>query len=227
MEIPAGERLTLVLTSRLPPAIGQGALVGAQADSCRIRVDPGSPDLEPGDTIVLDFVNTSHPLIRGRVETIDGNEVEVVIKHLQPRDQREFPRVESGLEVRYRLVPDDVPVRVLHEWVDSGAAPPDTHAWRTPEPNMDLSASGLAFDDDLQPEQGDRMMISFARPGQETPWRGIAQVVRVHPAGGGLRRIAVEFVRLPEGARQALMELTLELLRLPGETEDPEETPDP
>ena len=53
MHVPAGERLSLVLTSRMPPAIGQGELLALTEDMCRVRLDAGSPQLTPKDAVVM------------------------------------------------------------------------------------------------------------------------------------------------------------------------------
>ena len=215
MDVPTGERVSLVLTGRMPPAVVLGDFVRFLGTTCVVRLGDDAPDLAPDETLVLEFADPKHALIQGQVDAVEGCEIRLTIERFKPRDQREFPRVEGGLEVEYRLAPAEE--ALLDAWMDEGAAPPDGSPWRRPNPFMDLSASGLGFEDEDPPADGDRLLVSFSLPGQGIPWRAVGRVVRVIEGEGQAPRVAVELTRLGDEARAALLEKTIELLELPGE----------
>ena len=74
---------------------------------------------------------------------------------------------------------------------------------------MEFSASGLRFEDQLDCQIGDVLLLELRLPSEETGWRGAGKVVRIEamnprPPNGPAFRIAIDFIELPDDARTAL-----------------------
>jgi hypothetical protein len=233
MPIPHGASLSLPLTvvwpNHRPPAARTGTLVGFDGKLYRVRLDHAAPQTAAGERVILGFEAGDLPLVQGRVVSAAGTTLVVRHEADHKRDQREFVRVAGGLDVRYALLPEDTPEQALEAWVERGEPPGPHGAWRRPDPFMDLSGAGLAFDDEETCAPGDRLLLTLDIPGGKGPVRGVARVVRLHPlldaagernATGALvtHRIAVDVERMRPADREALLAYTLDLQRLPRES---------
>jgi len=224
-------RVSAIFTKRTPPTVAVGDFVDFLGSSCVIRLDAGSPAPEPAESLVVEFGDPGLPMVLAHLEREQDGNLHLAIDQFRRRDPREFPRVHAGLHVRYRIAPPNLEASALEAWLAEGVEPQDGVAWRRPEPFMDLSATGLGFDDLRLCDEGDELLLAFSLPGSGAPWRTLVRVMRTTPVEGEIgvpdpqvvHRVAVSFVRLPPEARQALVEKTIELLHLPGERTDPVE----
>jgi hypothetical protein len=126
-------------------------------------------------------------------------------------EHRNVPRAHGTLVFRYHRAPDgegDVPT-----WLAGGAP---RGAERAPDPTMNFSHVGVAFDDVAACADGDVLLFEVGIPGHDGRWRGGAHVLRVSPIPIDERdefvvathRIAVLLTVLPDEARSALQDYT-------------------
>lgn len=222
MDVPEHARVSLVFTERAPIAVAQGTILAYRGTSCEVQLDGDTGTPVANEGVILDSVNPEHALIQGHVESVIADRVQIQIERFKPRDHREFPRVMTGLDLQYRVLPPTSAPTAdkIRAWAEEGVASPDASAWHRPNPFMDLSVSGLGFEDDDPPKEGDALLLSFSLDKDGERWRAGARVVRVKPGEGGAHRVAIELIAVPQDARNALMERTIEVLQLPGEASD-------
>jgi hypothetical protein len=209
----------LIYTNRTPPAILPATVTWFDGMRYKVTLGEGVDAPAMGDRLILDFGQNESPRVLAAVTELDGAAVTLSIRRSQPRDKREFPRMQGGIQLRYTtLSPPDAAAEAA--WADRGEAPEGAQ-WRVPDPFMDFSASGLKFDDAPVCADGDRLLMELEVPTAEGRWRGVARVVRVSPIPEDEREegadaesthyIAVEFTQLPAEAIEALMHFTLHL----------------
>lgn len=90
--------------------------------------------------------------------------------------QRHPPRAHGTLLFRYHRAPGGE--SDVDEWV-AGGAPRSVE--RAPDPTMNFSAQGIAFDDVAICADGDVLLFELGIPGEPGRWRGGARVVRISP----------------------------------------------
>lgn len=212
---PGADPCTLVLVTADPPFVGHGWAAAPQGDLLELTIDDAPGTLVPGVRLVLEFEpGTPRPRTMASIEQVAGEKVMVRLLPTLPPDKREYPRVEGALNLRYRVRPTG------HE---------DVRAWRDgedvegpelrPDPFMNISVTGLNFEDVLSCERGDAVLCAFKIPGEREEWRAVGTVVRVQPIPiderddtiSATHRIAVHFSWTQDGAYDALRRLTIRL----------------
>jgi len=164
------------------------------------------------------------------VEAVAEGTLSIRIVRTQERDRREFPRVSSRLDVHYLILPEGAEETVSALWIQKGEAPADA-AWHRPGPLVDLSASGLALDVMPNCKSGDQLLVALTLEPGAPPWRGVARVVRVallmeaellecDPDSSMTHRMSLELTDMPDEARQAILERTIDLMHMPGESSE-------
>jgi len=91
-----------------------------------------------------------------------------------PRDQRIEHRAYGVLDLSYHRGR----VADVAEWMLGRAV---TSPARTPDPLMNFSGLGLAFDDVAGCVDGEILLLDFAVPGEPGRWRAAGKVLRVSP----------------------------------------------
>ncbi len=138
-----------------------------------------------------------------------GANLLVKVTRVPVSDQREFPRMHGGISLRYHILARTNPEAASEAWL-RGAEPPAQEF--EPDPFMNFSVTGLAFDDIESCRANDLLGFVITIPHEPHTWRGVASVIRVWripiderddtiPA---THRIGVTFVDLPDDARAAL-----------------------
>lgn len=180
----------------------------AQAnDKLTLELDEAASFRE-GELVVLEL---GAPPVRALVVVSPrtSRQWDVQVRWVPRQDPREFPRVNGGVGLMYHVLDRLDPLRAAEAWLAGGAADGQEVE---PDPYMNFSASGLAFDDGPTCAEHELLGLRLALPGQETVWRGVALVVRVaeippdqqDEVTEATHRVAVEFTDLPTPARNAL-----------------------
>ena len=120
-------------------------------------------------------------------------------------DKRDYPRLFAGLPIRFRSASEA-------EAAAWAAGEPIGGHWSEPDPYMNFSVGGLRFDCADPLAEGAALAIELSIGDGTTLWHVTARVVRVFAAAGDRpASVAVSFVHLPDGARDALTSLTLQI----------------
>lgn len=90
--------------------------------------------------------------------------------------ERQAPRAHGTLLFRYHRAPGGA--EDVAAWVAGG---PPRSPERAPDPTMNFSVDGIAFDDVPACADGDVLLFELGIPGEPGLWRGGARVVRVSP----------------------------------------------
>jgi hypothetical protein len=186
-----------------------------------IELTDDAPDLEVGTRVVLNLRDGGRRRVTAIVESHKGRELRVLERSASTPDKRIYPRLAGGIPLRYRVLSTDEDVGAAHPWLlgedDDAEA---TGAWRSPDPFMNFSVTGLRFDDAQACAAGDRLLCEFGVPGDQRRWRALARVVRLDPIptneptdDGATHHVAVAFEQLPDAAAEALTQYTLRLQR--------------
>ncbi len=135
------------------------------------------------------------------------------------REQRAEPRAYGTLDLAYHRGTDaDVAA-----WLAGG---PPVAPVRVPDPTMNFSPGGLAFDDLPACADGDLLLLEIGVPGEPARWRGAARVLRVSPIPIDERddhvpathRIAVQVTSLSPDGEAALRAYTARVRQANGRT---------
>lgn len=186
-----------------------------------IELSDDAPDLEIGTRVVLSMRDGGRRRVTATVEFHEGRELRVLERSASTPDKRIYPRLAGGIPLRYRVLAHDEDVGGAHPWLlgeDSEDGSAD--GWRSPDPFMNFSVTGLRFDDIAACAAGDRLLCELGVPSDGRRWRALARVVRLDPIptneptdGGATHHVAVAFEQLPDDAAEALTQYTLRLQR--------------
>lgn len=196
-----------------PPVFAQGVVVRADGDELDIEVDTAG--IPAGARLVLQFGDNEISCPRAAIvlHAAESGLLQTRLVKTAPPDKREYPRVHGAVNVRYRVADDE---DAADAWM-RGADVPGVDL--VPDPFMNFSATGLAFDDRETAREGDMLLVQFGLPQGARTWRATARVVRVAPIPVDERdegvdathRIAVAFERVSEEAVEALGRYTLRI----------------
>jgi hypothetical protein len=147
------------------------------------------------------------------VASLVGQRLVADIRRVGGGDKREYPRVDGALHLCYRL---GATLESAEGWLAGGTPPGEEH---TPDPFMNLSVTGIQFEDVATCREGDLLLVEFKVPGEGRAWRCAASVVRVLPIPPDERdttipathRIAVNLLRIPPEGAEALLRYTIRL----------------
>jgi hypothetical protein len=171
-------------------------------------------DIPVGTRVILELpANAGAPRVIVAVEAVEGRTLTTRMVKVPPRDLREYPRLQGIVALRYRVAGDDGDAAA---WLRGDVVHRPEHV---PDPFMNFSATGLAFDDGPHAADHDLLLLEFSLPGDATQWRSTARVVRVWPIPIDERddeqpashRIAIVFETIPQGATAALTEYTMHI----------------
>ncbi len=204
----------IVLPAEVPPRILRGELIEQDATSATVRVTPegdGAPPAAPAVGSRAIVVPDGAERIVGTFRRAEGDRWIVDKRRVVRRDQREYPRMWTGLRLQWKVAePGEV-----ERW-EAGEDIGGT--WRQPDPFMDFSAAGLRFRSDPACAAGDTLLLDLALPGHPKPLRAVGRVVRVFEVppeerddAPGSHYVALAFQRLRPEVARALAEFTLKL----------------
>ena len=202
-------QVAVICANASPPLLARGRCIVQNGDELTLDL-AGTNDIPANATLILDFME--EPAIDRVISAYMGKReghVIVQVTRLHHSDKREFPRMNGGISLRYHVLPKEDTGAALDAWLRGGEANSTEH---DPDPFMNFSVTGLAFDDLETCAGGDHLAFVITVPGSEHSWRGAASVVRVSripiderddtiPA---THRVAVDFTELPDDARVAL-----------------------
>ncbi|MFN3197389.1 MAG: hypothetical protein ACE366_03055 [Bradymonadia bacterium] len=144
-------------------------------------------------------------------------------------ERRVYPRLMGGVPLTYTIIAaDDAEAEALGEqWVELGMPAPDD-TWRSPDPLMNFSVTGLCFEDAYEGDEppgmpGDVFLGWMAVGSDARRYRVAGRLVRAAPidpeqqksadgvAAPPTHRIAVNFTAMEDEAVEALTAYTLKL----------------
>ncbi len=206
LKLPA--QVSLVYAAATPPLLVKGRCVAQAADALTLEVPEGT-DLPAASTVIVDFAAESGvSRVIASVTSVEGGRVALKVTRVPIPEKREYPRMNGGIVLKYFVVPgkDDAAVDA---WIGGGEPVGKLHE---PDPFMNFSVTGLAFDDLETCADGDTLGFTITVPGAGHTWRGAARVVRVwkipiderDDSIPATHRIAVNFLSLPDDAAEAL-----------------------
>jgi hypothetical protein len=183
--------------------------VAQQGDVVTLEVPEGTvfPD---GASLIVDFAPDAgvsraivHPVDTGRIE---GGLLRAKVVRVPTPEKREYPRMNGGITLRYFVAKGEAGVDA---WMRGGEPTGPVHE---PDPFMNFSVTGLAFDDLETCKDGDLLAFTITVPGAPVTWRGACSVVRVwripvderDDSIPATHRVAVHFTDVPDDAREAL-----------------------
>ena len=203
--------VSIVHAASTPPLLVKGRCIAQEGDVVTLEVPEGTvfPD---GASLIVDFAPEAgvtraivHPLESGAVA---GGRMRAKVVRVPTPEKREYPRMNGGITLRYFVIKGD-PVAGTDAWMRGGAAPATLFE---PDPFMNFSVTGLAFDDLENCKDGDTLGFTITVPRADHTWRGACSVVRVwripvderDDSIPATHRVAVHFTELPDDARAAL-----------------------
>lgn len=207
LKLPA--QVSIVHAAAVPPLLVKGRCVAQSGDELSLDVPDGT-DLPPNVQLILDFAGD--PGVSRAIVTLLGRRdgrLLVQVVRVPTADKREYPRMHGGITLRYHRLPTTDRADAVDAWLRGGKPSSEEHE---PDPFMNFSVTGLAFDDVVTCAEGDQLGFLLTVPGAPHTWRGVAEVVRVakipiderDESIPATHRIAVNFVELPDEARVAL-----------------------
>lgn len=211
LDIQPPVRCVLVQATADPFYLGRGTVITSGDGRMEVEVDGALPS--PGASLVMEFDRASGvPRLIARLQEIHGNRVTLDVRRVPAADKREYPRIDAMLHVRYHVSPNGE--RGTAAWLAGALANGREYV---PNPYMNLSVTGLQFEDMPHCREDDTMLLSFQLPGESAVWRAAGRVVRVQQIPVDERddsieathRIAVHFTDLPAPAAEALSRHTL------------------
>lgn len=210
LRLPAPVNLIYATEER--PRLFAGTLLRVDGDHVELSA-PGAA-LPDGARLVLQYTaDQAGPVRKVRVLRSEGDVLHCENVPAPPPDKREYPRVHGAVNVRYRVARAEADADA---WLAGKEAGGPEH---TPDPFMNFSVVGLAWDDHPFSKDDDLLLLAIEIPQDKRVWRCTARVVRVSPIPiderdetvDATHRIAVAFERIGEDAVEALGSYTLRI----------------
>lgn len=213
-----GSTVTLVYAGSVAPVLARATVESVDGDALAFRLLPpreSLPGVEVGAVVIAQTSDrvAAHAFVR--LERVEGAVVAGRVDRTPAPDRRSYPRSYGALHVRYdvRRVMNDAEI---DEWLHGSAAGSPPYA---PDPFMNFSPSGLAFDDLPRAVPGELLLMEIVIPPDPRPHRLTARVMRVEalPADErdegtpGTHRIAVRFEGVGAGTTEALLRYTVRI----------------
>ena len=214
MFLPVGDSIDvpveLICPTADPPVMVEARLRAFSGEQCDIELTAPEPGLEVGARVVLTVAREDGLRLLGAVTAVNGTTIELDVGRPTRQDKRDYPRVDGGVDMRYRVLGEGEDDRTAHAWLHGLSEVDDDDAWHEPDPYMNVSGSGLRFQDDKHCETGDLLLVDLDVPTFEGRVRSVARVVRTERARSRRSHyIAAQFEHLPSEAREALTRFTL------------------
>jgi hypothetical protein len=224
MLVPVGDAVSIpvevIFLTKTGPRTCYARLVRHGGDEVEVVLGPDDvTHARPGTRAMVDSGESSLIRMVGVVEAVNAGKAIIAIEKSIRRDLREYPRTYGGIHLRYRVLDASEVDFVVGPWMEGEDIESKRGVWRSPDPYMNFSATGLRFD---EPEatcaSGDVVLLEMEVPTSKVPWRAIAEVVRCSPLPEEERTpeathfIALSFTEIPAQASQALARFTLRVL---------------
>ncbi|MDP2309162.1 MAG: PilZ domain-containing protein [Pseudomonadota bacterium] len=221
LTIPSGTPVR-VLHAAGSPVHMSASVVRTERDLVELRLTHPE-DIPVGARLILELPAPAPPRAVAIVTERAGSFITARVVRLPTVDRREYPRLWGMVSLRYRLAGGhgQTEAQSIQAWM-CGAQVEGVD--RMPDPRMDVSATGLAFEDEAHVREGERVLATVALPGEGGGWRCVGRVVRVLPiperelrtsasAGVGIatHRIAILFDSIPDEATAAFVRYTARL----------------
>ena len=199
----------IVCTQGDHPILVNGTLTTGPIGQLTVDCGDGAEALAVGAKVVVtvEAAAENQRCIVASVEPGSGGRTRLVLENeaVHSSDKRDYPRLFAGLPIRFRSVSEA-------EATAWAAGDPIGGHWSEPDPYMNFSVGGLRFDCAEPLVEGGVLAIELSIGDGATLWRVTARVVRVFEAMGDRpASVAVSFDHLPDGARDALTALTLQI----------------
>ena len=151
---------------------------------------------------IVGFPDQQSAMLTLRVTKQNGSLLTLSMINSHPREQRQYPRLFTPIYLA--LKPANVDLN--DSWLNGEI--PIMDSWIRPEPFMNFSINGVAFELEHPLEKDGSVWVALFV--KEEPIYGIARVVRCSPKENSYD-IALYFEELPTPAIEYLTELTLRL----------------
>ena len=199
----------IVCTQGDQPILVNGTLTTGPVGRLTVECGRNAGSLAVGAKVVVtvEAAAESQRCIVASVEhdANDGIRLTLDNEAVHSNDKRDYPRLFAGLPIRFRPTSES-------EAAAWASGEPIGGHWSEPDPYMNFSVGGLRFDCADPLTEGAALAIELSIGDGATLWRVTARVVRVFEAAGDRpASVAVSFVHLPDGARDALTSLTLQI----------------
>jgi len=214
------QTVSILQPSADPPVIAFGNLVSKGQNEIIIDLPADGPSFGIGSQLVLDFPKGSNePRRIVAVSRVAGLRLTLEVK-MTHTDLREYPRMYAGIQAQYAVIPVGDPGTDAETtaWMTRQEA---SRQFRSPDPFMNFSATGLQFEDIKHCNDGDTLLVRLQIPKQAVVWPAVARVVRVSQipedqldeTSEATHRVAIHFEQLGPEAQVALREHTLKIQR--------------
>ena len=195
----------LCLTQRAPLLL-HGTITQSESNRWIFTSD------EPVELDVMDcnaIVNTNDDRPMMTLHIVEQKNGELVLNTISthPREKRSYPRLFSLIHLH--LMPLTSKVRMT-DWMKGTIPLSDiTDTWIHPEPFMNFSVNGVAFEWDEPIENNTKMLVALKENGNTH--RCIARVVRCSEQDSGRWEVALYFEQMSNEAINHLVQLTMRL----------------
>jgi hypothetical protein len=201
-----------------------GTIVRFSKGTYDIDLEEDAPDLETGTRLVLNLRDGARRRVTATVCDRTGLRLRAQEHRTTSPDNRDYPRLAGGVPLRYRVAnPKRVDTEV-DRWMSGDVDEAPRSAWRSPDPFMNFSVTGLRFDDEALVSADDILLCELGIGASPERWRAVASVVRVAALEPGeldlvvgeryaTHSIAVHFIALPPDAGDALTHYAIRLQR--------------
>ena len=207
----------LVSTAGGMPVAANGRAKMHGTEVVELEMSTKIDHLSDGDLVILSFPGAELPRMEALVREVKGPRILCSSKRLREAERRDYPRLHGGVPLRFRIIHGTGAYELAAEWIEGSDAPLQEGEWIEPDDFMNFSVTGLAFDGNDHAKSEDLLLIEMSFRSQPKPVRATARVIRVLPiedVDGDAKhthRIAVNFEVLPDVARRALADLTLDI----------------
>ena len=180
------------------------------------------PLVRPGFRVVINFRDVEPMRVVAHVCEARGSRLLLHEHRVASRNKRLFPRMCGGIPLRYHIVEPAQFDALGSAWTARRVDPTQIEPWRCPDSFMSFSVMGLMFEDHPCCQVDDRLLIELGVGQRAERWRGTARVVRIEPTpvqevvdqtGSATHQIAISFLEIPQAARFALEDFTLQIQR--------------
>lgn len=129
-------------------------------------------EIPTGARVILELPLRGEPRAIAEVVRHDEGLLEVRLRPTVPPERRPFPRFRGWVHVRARVGTEEQ----AEPWLAGADVLAVEHA---PHPDVEVSASGIAFDDAAFARVGDLLLLSVGIPREPGPQRALGRVTQV------------------------------------------------
>jgi len=169
MLLPVGERLNvsvdIVNVSSPSLRTHHGTVVRFSQAMYDIDLDEDAPDLEVGTRLVLNLLSGVRRRVTATIREREGMHLRAQEHRATAPDNRHYPRLAGGVPLRYRVADSRRLDQEIDRWMTGEDDPAPPSAWRTPDPFMNFSVTGLRFDDEALVEADDALLCELGIAG--------------------------------------------------------------